>query len=625
MTAELATYPADVRIASLGEWSNLSRDPNGIPNNYLYINGLNAVDVSAYGGQQIMLKFYAQTDDSSYTTFRIDDVSLTATVPGVPDLTPYQPANWNNKIPIGTSRLGLNDAHSYSGSYFDNQTLYLNWASYNQGNAAAGAYMVHVEVTGTGGGSWNWSIPSTAIGQWYASTLDQAVGPLVAGSHTFKVWVDYNGTVDEGSNEGNNYYERTITVSAQETISAPGTITGEANPFQNVLYSYSVGAATSSLGHPVEYSFNWGDGTSSSFSTSTSASHAWSTTGQKNIVVTARCQTHTGISNNNSPGKSVTVLPQPPGPVAIFSGDLQPVTGKLSTYNGTLSTGTSLTYAWTLSDGRTSTASAPSFAFNSPGTYWISLTVTDSIGRTSTASATLYVQAANNGSTPGQPVGADPVVLSAGNYVQERVDLKLPGNGFPFEFKRFYNSKFGDQTGLPLGYGWTHSYNERIKDTGTNVLAIRGNGSTWTFFRSGGSYTNEPGVFDLLTTNSAAGGWLLTDKNQMVKRFDTAGRLISITDKNGNMVSNIYVRRCAAANPRHGGPDNSSEHQLLWLHFGHYRSNRAHRAFPIRHADEPRRSGGRKWSNQSFFLRPHVPPDDGCVRRQRNALRPHRV
>jgi subtilisin-like proprotein convertase family protein len=131
-----------------------------------------------------------------------------------PDLMPNQPANWNNKIPIGISQLGLNDAHNYSGVYYDNQTLYFNWASLNQGNAAAGNSTVHVEVTGTGGNSWNTSIPSTAINQWYGLVLDQAVGPLTAGSHTFKVWVDYNNNVDEGSNEANNYYERTITVLA---------------------------------------------------------------------------------------------------------------------------------------------------------------------------------------------------------------------------------------------------------------------------------------------------------------------------------------------------------------------------------------------------------------------------
>jgi len=495
---------------------------------------------------------------------------------------------------------------------------------------------------------------------------------------------------------------------AGETISTPGAVSGEGSPVQGTSYTYSVGASTSSLGHTVEYSFNWGDGTSSAYSTSTSASHSWSSTGQKFIVVTARCQTHTSISANNSaanyyvtvqpappvpdlisvsgvpttstevgqpftvtvsaqnnggtggqysainasilysdgtddvtitdptaawadnlynfavgmainnnvcssissvdhlveaadnnwtsgeshsmsfaitPNKagtlyvrarvtlhngdtgcnyindasasggisstdqqgwavrqySVSVVNSSPAPQAAFSGDLQPVTGKSSTYNGGLSTGTISSYAWTLSDGRTSTLPAPSFAFNSPGTYWISLTVTDSIGRTSTASANIYVQAANNGTTSGQPVGADPVVLSAGNYIQEHVDLKMTGKGFPFEFKRFYNSKFGDQTGLPLGFGWTHSYNDRINNTGTNVLAIRGDGSTWTFFPSGGGYTNEPGVFDVLATNSAAGGWLLTDKNQMVKRFDTAGRLVSVSDKNGNTVSNIYV------------------------------------------------------------------------------------
>ena len=132
MTAELATYPADQRIATFGEWSNLSRDPGGVKNNYSFINGLSAVDVSAYAGQQIMLKFYAQTDDSLYTTFRIDDVSLFAdTVQLLPDLTPYQVSGWNDKIPIGINQLANDATHNYSGSYLDNQTLYFNWASLN--------------------------------------------------------------------------------------------------------------------------------------------------------------------------------------------------------------------------------------------------------------------------------------------------------------------------------------------------------------------------------------------------------------------------------------------------------------------------------------------------------------
>ena len=473
------------------------------------------------------------------TNFRVDDVSVQVTVP--PDLTPCQSGIWNDKIPIGTSQLAHDATHSYTGSYFDNQTLYFTWGSLNQGGARASGYTVHFEVTGTGGGSWDWPGQTTDAMYWIFPDNDQGVGPLSAGNHTFKLWLDYYGNVDEGANEGNNYYERTITVqSSTESITTPGTITGEASPIQNVWYSYTVGTATSSLGHTVEYSFDWGDGYSSSFSTMTSASHAWSSTGQRSISVTARCQTHPSVSNNNSPGKSVTVTLSGPAPIASFYGDLRPVTGKLATYNGSISTGTGLSYAWTTSAGHASSASAPSFAFNSPGQYTVSLTVTDSQGRNNSASATIYVQAANNGSAPGQPVGADPVVLSAGNYVQEHVDLRLPGKGFPFEFKRFYNSKFGDQTGLPLGFGWTHAYNERISVVGTNALVVRGDGSTWSLFEAGGGYASEPGVFDSLVHNGN-GTWSLTDKNQMVKQFDSTGHLASITDKNGNALNLSYT------------------------------------------------------------------------------------
>ncbi len=99
-----------------------------------------------------------------------------------------------------------------------------------------------------------------------------------------------------------------VTTTASETITTPaGGLAGEPNPVQGTSYPYTVGTSTSSLGHTVEYSFDWGDGTSSAFSTSTTASHAWSSTGLTIIVVSARCQSHTGISNNNSPGNSVTV------------------------------------------------------------------------------------------------------------------------------------------------------------------------------------------------------------------------------------------------------------------------------------------------------------------------------
>ena len=115
----------------------------------------------------------------------------------------------------------------------------------------------------------------------------------------------------------------------------------------------------------------------------------------------------------------------------------------------------------------------------------------------------------------------------------------MPGKGFPFEFRRFYNSKFSDQTGQPLGFGWTFNYNEHLVNTGTNVLVIHGDGSTWTFFQHNGIYVGEPGIYDSLITNSDS-TWTLTDKNQTATMFDTNGHLLSITDKNTNKLTCSY-------------------------------------------------------------------------------------
>ena len=47
-------------------------------------------------------------------------------------------------------------------------------------------------------------------------------------------------------------------------------------------------------------------------------------------------------------------------------------------------------------------------------------------------------------------------------------------------------------------------------------------------------------MFDSLVHNTNS-TWSLTDKGQTVRQFDSAGRLISITDKNGNTLINTYV------------------------------------------------------------------------------------
>jgi len=128
------------------------------------------------------------------------------------DLTPYKPGNWLYTIPIEISRLQWDQDHVYSGPYYSDQVLYFNWGCLNEGNAKASGYAVRFEVTGEGGGIWEWvDIVTTDPMYWVYLVADQAVGPLSEGSHTFKLWVDYYEDVVE-SDEANNYFERTITV-----------------------------------------------------------------------------------------------------------------------------------------------------------------------------------------------------------------------------------------------------------------------------------------------------------------------------------------------------------------------------------------------------------------------------
>jgi uncharacterized repeat protein (TIGR02543 family) len=79
MGVYLRTFPADVRVITFHEWSNLNKDSAGNKTNYLLQTY--STNTSTYSGQQMTLEFYGKTDNSKSTTFRIDDASLQAYVP----------------------------------------------------------------------------------------------------------------------------------------------------------------------------------------------------------------------------------------------------------------------------------------------------------------------------------------------------------------------------------------------------------------------------------------------------------------------------------------------------------------------------------------------------------------
>ena len=96
-----------------------------------------------------------------------------------------------------------------------------------------------------------------------------------------------------------------------ETISTPTTPSGPASGSPGTNYTYSTGGSTSNLGHPVQYRFDWGDGSAPVWLPvgTTSAQHSWTSPSTYLVKSRARCSIHTSVVSNFSNTFSVTIAP----------------------------------------------------------------------------------------------------------------------------------------------------------------------------------------------------------------------------------------------------------------------------------------------------------------------------
>jgi RHS repeat-associated protein len=162
-------------------------------------------------------------------------------------------------------------------------------------------------------------------------------------------------------------------------------------------------------------------------------------------------------------------------------------------------------------------------------------------------------------------MGHDPVNLESGELLVRAVDIAYPGFGVPYRHVRTYRSRV-DYDG-PLGYGWDHSYNQRLlrfhgADCGAQMLYMTGEATTiafvevataetqvgegaWVFETT---YQAPPGVHLELRSEGTrervdlGGGnfdwlirqtWTMTAPAGIVWRFDEAGLLVRLEDLNG--------------------------------------------------------------------------------------------
>ena len=127
-----------------------------------------------------------------------------STLWALPNLTPYKPTYFSDKIVVSRTAGNYTDSPSLTTA----DTLYLDWAVINSGDVAAGAFYTYLYVDGVYK-TYGYAVSLGA--NTYTYWNDYSIGSLSAGTHTISITADATYAVTE-SNESDNSYTKTITV-----------------------------------------------------------------------------------------------------------------------------------------------------------------------------------------------------------------------------------------------------------------------------------------------------------------------------------------------------------------------------------------------------------------------------
>ena len=135
---------------------------------------------------------------------------------------------------------------------------------------------------------------------------------------------------------------------------------------------------------------------------------------------------------------------------------------------------------------------------------------------------------------------ADPVNCASGDFWQSATDVDVPEQGPALALTRTYNSAEAATKGI-FGYGWTSTYDANlIVNSDGSVTVTEEDGSSLTASANGdGTYT-VPTWADSTLTHDANGTWTFVRQATEVFAFSSTGRLIGISDLNGDATTLSY-------------------------------------------------------------------------------------
>ena len=148
-------------------------------------------------------------------------------------------------------------------------------------------------------GSWITATPPEVSSNWGINSVH-----FVSPNEGWAVGTDWESWVPKG------VLLKYFSISP-ETISIPTISVGPPEGTTGTVYTYSAEGGDSNLGHPIQYQFDWGDGTNSGWlpPKKTSASKSWSSGGTFNVKAQARCASHNSVVSSWSEPLLVNIIP----------------------------------------------------------------------------------------------------------------------------------------------------------------------------------------------------------------------------------------------------------------------------------------------------------------------------
>ncbi len=214
-------------------------------------------------------------------------------------------------------------------------------------------------------------------------------------------------------------------------------------------YPLNVAFTDASSGAPTSWSWDFGDGGSS---TAQNPTHTYNAAGTYTVALTV---SNTAGSDTATKTDYITVT-SPPPPVAAFSGSPTSGTYPLDVVFTDESTGSPTSWSWTFGDGGTSTAQNPTHTYNTAGTYDVSLSVSNDNGSDS-LTKTGYITVTEPGSGSWVTITYDDFEGGWGNYTDGGGDCSLYTSG-TYAHQGSNAADIQDNSGVASSFYHTNGY-----------------------------------------------------------------------------------------------------------------------------------------------------------------------